>query len=44
MMFIFRMSDSLAFWYDRCKQNKTSILLLTAQKLDRFFVVVVVVM
>jgi len=26
-MFIFRMNDSLAFWYDRCKQNRTSILL-----------------
>lgn len=35
IVFIFRMSDSLASWYDRCKQNRTSI--LTAQKLDRFF-------
>lgn len=34
--FIFRMNDSLAFCYERCKQTRTSILLLTAQKLDRF--------
>lgn len=37
MMLIFRMSDSLALWCERCKRNKTPILLLTAQKLDRFF-------
>lgn len=37
MMLIFRMSDTLALWCERCKRNKTPILLLTAQKLDRFF-------
>lgn len=37
IMLIFRMSDSLALWCERCKRNKTPILLLTAQKLDRFF-------
>lgn len=42
MMLIFRMSDSLALWCERCKRNKTPILLLTAQKLDRFFLNVII--
>lgn len=32
MTLIFRMNDSLAFWYKKCKWNKSYILLLTTQK------------